>query len=302
MLATAPTGADVDLIAYDALRDRLNAPGAFSCTTDQGLRSSESPMIEALLRAATFASLVAILAFAEWRRPRNPTAPDRRHRWPVNFTLGVINVVAVRVLMPWVAVDAAHWSELHRTGLLRLTGASPMLGALLGFMLLDLAVYAQHLVSHRLPLLWRLHRLHHTDLVLDVSSAVRFHPLEILLSMAFKTGVVLLLGVSAETVIAFEIALSAFALFTHANLAFPIPVDQALRSLFVTPDMHKIHHSVERAEHDRNFGFQFSVWDRLFGTYLARGANPPARIRLGLREFRSPAEQRLPALLLQPLR
>ena len=259
-------------------------------------------MNEALLRAGTFTGLVAILAIAEWRWPRNPAAPDRRRRWPVNFVLGAANVVAVRLLMPWVAVDAARWSAMHHTGLLQFLGASPELGAACGFVVLDLAVYAQHLVSHRVPVLWRLHRLHHTDLALDVSSAVRFHPLEILLSMAFKIGVVLLLGVSLPAVIAFETALSAFALFTHANLAFPVAVDDALRALFVTPDMHKIHHSVERTEHDRNFGFQFSVWDRLFGTYLARASQPPARIRLGLREFRSPAEQRLPALLIQPLR
>lgn len=259
-------------------------------------------MTEALLRAGLFASLLAILSIAEWRWPRNPAAPDRRHRWPVNFVLGATNVVAVRVVMPWLAVDAARWSAVHRVGLLRLAGASPMIGAILGFVLLDLAVYAQHVVSHRIHVLWRLHRLHHTDLVLDVSSAVRFHPLEILLSMAFKIGVVLILGVSPAAVVAFEVALSAFALFTHANLAFPVGVDETLRSLFVTPDMHKIHHSVERAEHDRNFGFQFSIWDRLFGTYLARAASPPARIRIGLREFRSPADQRLPALLVQPLR
>lgn len=259
-------------------------------------------MTEALLRAGTFASLVVILAIAEWRWPRNPAAPDRRHRWPVNFVLGAIDVVAVRGLMPWLAVDAARWSMLHRVGLLRLADVSPLIGAMLGFVLLDLAVYAQHVVSHRIPVLWRLHRLHHTDLVLDVSSAVRFHPLEILLSMAFKIGIVLLLGVSVGAVIAFEAALSAFALFTHANLALPAGLDEALRRLFVTPDMHKIHHSVARAEHDRNFGFQFSVWDRLFGTYLARATNPPARIRIGLGEFRSPADQRLPALLVQPLR
>jgi len=259
-------------------------------------------MSEALLRTGSFASLVVILAIAEWRWPRNPTAPDRRHRWPVNFVLGAINVVAVRLLMPWLAVDAARWSAVHHAGLLRFVGVSPVVGAALGFVLLDLAVYAQHVVSHRIPVLWRLHRLHHTDLALDVSSAVRFHPLEILLSMAFKIGVVLLLGVSPVVVIAFETALSAFALFTHANLAFPVAVDGALRTLLVTPDMHKIHHSVDRAEHDRNFGFQFSVWDHLFGTYLARAAKPPARIRIGLHEFRSPAEQGLPALLVQPLR
>ena len=259
-------------------------------------------MFDALLRGGIFASLVAILAIAERRWPRSAATPDRRHRWPVNFTLGAINLLAVRVLMPWLAVDAARWSALHGNGLLRLADISPPVAGSAGFVLLDLAVYAQHVVSHRIPVLWRLHRLHHTDLALDVSSAVRFHPLEILLSMAFKIGVVLLLGASPATVIAFEAALSAFALFTHANLAFPDALDDALRTVLVTPDMHKIHHSVERAEHDRNFGFQLSVWDRLFGTYLVRAAQSPARIRIGLREFRSPAEQRLPALLVQPLR
>ena len=259
-------------------------------------------MTQALLRAGIFFSLVTILGITERRWPQNQSAADRRHRWPINFVLGAIDVVAVRLLMPWVAVDAARWSAVHHSGILRVLAVPAVPAAIVAILALDLVIYAQHRLMHRLPLLWRLHRVHHTDVALDVSSAVRFHPLEILLSMAIKIAAVLALGAAPGVVVAFEIVLNGFAVLTHANVALPATLDRALRVLFVTPDMHRIHHSVVRAEHDRNFGFQVSWWDRLFGSYLARAQLPQTDLRLGLSDFRSPAEQGLPALLRQPIR
>lgn len=259
-------------------------------------------MNEVSIRAGTFLALVVALLIAERRWPRSRATPDRRHRWPVNFALGAANVATVRLLMPWLAVDAARWGAIHRIGLLHAISLSAVVGGALSVVLLDLAVYAQHVATHKISILWRLHRLHHSDLALDVSSAVRFHPIEIMLSMGLKILVVLALGASPLSVIIFEAALNGFALFTHADIALPAPVDRLLRAVVVTPDMHRIHHSVERAEHDRNYGFQLSLWDRVFRTYLAQPASGPEAIRIGLHDFRSLAEQRLPALLMQPLR
>jgi sterol desaturase/sphingolipid hydroxylase (fatty acid hydroxylase superfamily) len=177
----------------------------------------------------------------------------------------------------------------------------PLLAAVIAFAALDLVIYAQHRVMHRIPLLWRLHRMHHTDLALDVSSGVRFHPAEIVLSMGIKIVAVVLLGAAPDVVLIFEIALSSFSLLTHANLALPVAVDRGMRRVFVTPDMHRIHHSVLDTEHDTNFGFQVSWWDRLFGTYRESPASDLSTLTLGLEGFREPDQQRFTALLKQPI-
>lgn len=257
-------------------------------------------MTETWIRGSVFMSLIGLLTIAEMRWPRNRGPANRRHRWPVNLALGATNVLAVSLLMPWIAIDAARWTAIHEVGLSYALGIPPTAGAVLTFVLLDLVLYSQHVATHRIDALWRLHRLHHSDLALDVSTAVRFHPLEILLSMAVKIGAILALGASPATVIVFEAALNGFALFTHANIALPEVVGGLIRPIWITPDLHKIHHSVLQAEHDRNFGFQLSVWDRLFGTYLAEASRPAETIRIGLPEFRSSADQRLQALLAQP--
>jgi sterol desaturase/sphingolipid hydroxylase (fatty acid hydroxylase superfamily) len=171
-----------------------------------------------------------------------------------------------------------------------------------GVVLLDLAVYLQHRVFHAVPALWRLHRVHHADLELDATTGLRFHPIEILLSMAIKIAAVAALGAPAAAVLAFEVLLNAGALFSHANLALPRGLDAVLRAVLVTPAMHRVHHSVVRAETDSNFGFCLSWWDRLFGTYRAAPAAGPDRVTIGLEAFRDPAELRLDRLLTQPFR
>jgi sterol desaturase/sphingolipid hydroxylase (fatty acid hydroxylase superfamily) len=255
-----------------------------------------------MLRLGLFLALLTLLGIAEWFWPRHLAAPLRSKRWPVNLGLGAINALCLRLLLPWLAVDAALWSQAHHVGVLPLLHLPPWSAAMIAFVLLDLLIYVQHRVMHRIPFLWRLHRVHHTDVALDVSSGVRFHPLEILLSMALKIGYVLFLGATPAVVLVFEIVLSSFSLFTHANLDLPIGLDHWLRRVFVTPDMHRIHHSVLRDEHDTNFGFHVSWWDRMFGSFRNDPKAEQTLMTLGLEGFRSPAEQRLAALIHQPLR
>ena len=254
-----------------------------------------------MFRLWLFLSLLALLGIAERLWPRHSAAPLRRNRWPVNLGLGAIDALCLRLLLPWLAIDAALWAQANHVGVLPRLHISPLPAAVIAFVILDLVIYAQHRLMHRVPLLWRLHRMHHTDLALDVSSGVRFHPVEILLSMGLKIGTVLLLGATPTVVLVFELVLSSFALFTHANIYLPVSLDRWLRRLFVTPDMHRIHHSILRAEHNTNFGFHVSWWDRLFGSYRCNPHSDQSSMTLGLDRFRTAAEQRFPALLRQPL-
>jgi sterol desaturase/sphingolipid hydroxylase (fatty acid hydroxylase superfamily) len=173
---------------------------------------------------------------------------------------------------------------------------------LLGFLALDLAIYAQHVAFHKAPLLWRLHRMHHADPDFDVTTGVRFHPFEILISMLIKIAVVIALGIPPVAVIAFEVVLNATSMFNHGNVAMPSWLDRALRAIVVTPDMHRVHHSVDARETDSNFGFNLSWWDRLFRTYRAAPQAGHAGMTIGLPTFRDRAELRLDRLLTQPFR
>lgn len=254
-----------------------------------------------MIRLWTFLSLLLILGIAERLWPQHSAAPRRRVRWLVNLSLGAIDLFCVRLLLPWLAVDAAVWAHVNNVGVLPHLHLSPFPAAVIAIAIFDLAIYAQHRLMHRIPFLWRLHRMHHTDLAIDVSSGVRFHPLEILLSMGIKIGIVLLLGATPAVVLVFEILLSSFSLVTHANIQLPVNFDRQVRRIFVTPDMHRIHHSIVRAEHDTNFGFHVSCWDRLFGSYLYEPQAAQSSMTLGLDRFRTADEQRLLALLRQPL-
>lgn len=257
-------------------------------------------MSGSIIRLAVFLALWAMLALAEWHFPRHSEPPDRRRRWPINVGLGLLDTLCLRLLMPWLAVDAAVWAQQHRFGVLHLMQVPWWLSAAGALAVLDLVIYFQHRLMHQVPVLWRLHRVHHTDVALDVSSGTRFHPLEILLSMALKIAIVLVLGAAPSVVLAFEVILSAFSLFTHANLAIPPNWERRLRRVFVTPDMHRTHHSVDRREHDRNFCFHVSWWDRLFGTYCPAPVFPQDVMPLGLARFRQPREQGFLALLWMP--
>lgn len=251
---------------------------------------------EALLRVGVFVGLWCILALAEARWPARHDGLSRGPRWFANFGLALIDTLALRILVPWLAIDAARYAAAHDFGLLHLWLVPAWLAWTIALLALDLTIYWQHRLLHAVPLLWRLHRVHHSDLTLDASSGVRFHPGEILLSIGIKIGAVLLLGAPAAAVLAFEILLNGFSLFTHSNLRLPEWLDHALRKVFVTPAMHRVHHSVLREEHDRNYGFHVSWWDRLFRSYLHTATSP----QLGLDAFRDVREQRLDRLLTQP--
>ena len=238
----------------------------------------------AALRLAIFASVYLLLAGCEvlWAF-RSGTL--RAVRWPTNLGLSIINTLAVRLLLmlvPGLALVSA--ASFENSGLLAGFGLQGVFRGLAGFLLLDLAVYLQHRTFHAVPMLWRVHRVHHADLALDVSSGVRFHPIEILLSFLWKYLVVMAAGIPAMTVIVFEIVLNASSMFSHANFALPREVERVCRKVIVTPDMHRIHHSIERRETDTNFGFNFSIWDRLFGSYVELTKSETAL--LGLESYR----------------
>ncbi|MFQ5348664.1 MAG: sterol desaturase family protein [Rhodothalassiaceae bacterium] len=256
---------------------------------------------ETLVRSLAFAGALLLLALAEALWPRRPRRIPRARRWPVNLALVVLGTALMRLLGPFTAVAAATFAAEHAIGLFNAVALPPSLTIALCVILLDLVVYAQHVAFHCLPLLWRIHRMHHSDLELDATSGVRFHPFEYALSMLIKSTAVLFLGAPVVAVILFEILLNATAMFNHANLRLPAGVDRVLRRLVVTPDFHIVHHSTRADEYNRNFGFNLSWWDYLFGTYKARPEKGPVALEIGLAPWRDQAELGLLHLLRMPL-
>ena len=241
------------------------------------------------LRLGAFAGLLALFSVAEALAPRRPRSVARGRRWSVNLGLAVTGTLVGRLLAPIGAVIAATFASDRGLGALNALEVPPALALVLALVALDLSVWTQHYVTHRVPLLWRLHRVHHFDLDLDATSGLRFHPLEIAVSLAWKSAVVVALGASPAAVIVFEVVLNGMAIFNHANLRLPGPIDRAVRVLLVTPDMHRVHHSVDSAETNANFGFALSLWDRIFRTYRAQPVEGHDGMTLGLREVRDPA-------------
>ena len=226
---------------------------------------------ELIWRLGTFLSLFALFAALEAWAPRRPRSQSQARRWATNLAMTVLNTLALRglaILLPLLAIGAALDAEAMGWGLLNRVGWPGWLELALAVLALDFAIWAQHLVTHKVPLFWRFHRVHHADRDMDVTTGFRFHPVEILASMLLKIGLVYLLGPSALAVLVFEILLSGTALFNHSNLALPSGLDRVIRLVLVTPDMHRVHHSIHRAEHDSNYGFALSLWDRLFRTYV----------------------------------
>ncbi|MBI3565095.1 MAG: sterol desaturase family protein [Elusimicrobia bacterium] len=254
------------------------------------------------LRLACFAAVLGATACAERLRPRRPPTVTSLPRWRVNLLLMAAGAVLTRLVFPAAAVGAAVWARENGVGLLNRGAWPPAVGAALAVAWLDLVVYWQHRLFHRVPLLWRFHAVHHTDLDLDASSGVRFHPFEIVFSMAVKMAAVVLSGASPLAVVFFEILLNATAVFNHGNLAIPPAADAFLRIFLVTPDMHRVHHTTRVDEQNTNFGFNAPWWDRLFGTYRDQPREGHAGALLGLRDARDPAALGLLALLARPFR
>lgn len=240
------------------------------------------------------------MAFGEAIAPRQSRSQSRWRRWPNNLLIAALNAAAVRFLFPVSAVVAALAAKERGWGFLNTVMLPNWVDVLIAIVALDVVIYFQHRMFHAVPLLWRLHRMHHADLDLDVTTGARFHPLEILLSMAIKVAVVTILGAPADAVVLFEILLNATSMFNHANLRLPATIDPALRWLIVTPDVHRVHHSIIPTETDSNFGFSLSCWDRLFGTYRAEPAGGYEKMTIGLPVFRNPVELRLDRMLIQP--
>ncbi|MCB5944666.1 sterol desaturase family protein [Acidocella sp. KAb 2-4] len=254
----------------------------------------------AALRPVISFGLLFLLAGAEALWPRRPRALSRWGRWPGNLGIAALGALAVKLAFPVAALGVAALAARACWGVLNLASMPEGLKIVTAVLALDFAIYIQHRVFHAVPVLWRLHRMHHADLDLDVTSGARFHPLEIMLSMLIKMGVVLLIGAPPLAVLLFEIILNATAMFNHSNLALPPALDGVLRLVLVTPDMHRVHHSVIRAETDSNFGFNVPWWDRLFATYRAQPAQGQLGMMIGLPAFRKPGASRLDALLVQP--
>jgi len=255
---------------------------------------------EPVIRLAAFAAVFAIMAGLELRWPARTLSESRSRRWSRNLGLVALNSVVLRFAVPIVAVGAALWAESQGLGLLPLAGLPFWLEIIVAIIVLDLVVYGQHRLVHRVPVLWRLHRTHHIDRDLDVTSGLRFHPLEIVLSMAIKVAAVVVLGASAAAVVLFEVLLNGASLFNHSNLRLTPRLDRALRVAVVTPAMHLTHHSEHSPDQRRNFGFALSLWDRLFGSYCDRSER--ADFRIGLATRRAPRDLHLGALLADPFR
>jgi sterol desaturase/sphingolipid hydroxylase (fatty acid hydroxylase superfamily) len=260
------------------------------------------PSAEIAIRLTAFAAIFAALALWEVLAPRRALMAGRWRRWPSNLGIVIVDALLVRMLIPTAAVGAALFAAGRGSGLFNLAGIRLSVATVLGFLALDLIIYLQHIVFHKVPLLWRLHRMHHADLDIDVTTGVRFHPFEILISLAIKIAVVIVLGIPVLAVVLFEVVLNATSMFNHANAAMPLWLDRVLRLVLVTPDMHRVHHSVVRSETDSNFGFNLPWWDRLFGTYRPEPAAGHDGITIGLPIFRDARELRLDRLLTQPFR
>ena len=258
------------------------------------------PFDETVFRLAVFATVLLFMLAWERAAPRRRLTAPRASRWAANLGIVVLDTAVVRLLFPIAAVGTALASEAHGWGLFNVLNVPNWLAVAASVLALDLVIWAQHLMFHKVPALWRLHRMHHSDVDFDVTTALRFHPIEIVLSMLIKMAVVVALGAPALAVVLFEVILNGMAMFNHGNVRLPAGLDRVLRLVLVTPDYHRVHHSIHREETDSNFGFNLSLWDRLFGTYRSQPRDGHQTMTIGLAAFREPRDRRLDRLLLQP--
>jgi len=248
---------------------------------------------DGLIRLVVFANVFVLMALVELLWPKRKLIASKRRRWLTNIAISAAGTALLRLMaiaaVPIAAVAAALYAEQHQIGLLNQVSWPQWFKIVVALLVLDLAIWAQHLASHKIPLFWRLHQVHHADRDIDVTTAVRFHPVEIGLSMLWKIVVVVVLGASPFAVFLFEVILNACAMFNHANIALPLGFDRVLRLFIVTPDMHRVHHSMLRGEHDSNYGFNLSLWDRLFRTYTAQPEGGHQGMTIGLPPYQSEA-------------
>lgn len=258
---------------------------------------------EAVIRLGFFVGIFLVMAAWEVLAPRRTRSLSRLVRWSNNLGLVALNTVVVRLIFPAAAVGMAAYASAQDWGLLNHYDVPYWLAVVVAVVVLDFVIWLQHVMVHAIPVLWRIHRVHHADLDYDLTTGTRFHPVEIILSMLIKFATIMVLGPPIVAVIVFEVILSGMAMFNHANVRLPAAVDRVLRWLVVTPDMHRVHHSIEDDETNSNFGFNLSWWDRLFGTYRDQPRGGHEGMTIGIRAFRTPgAVSWLPGLLALPFR
>ncbi len=258
------------------------------------------PDLETVIRPVFFLGGLVLFAGMEIILPVRSRVEKRRHRWFRNIVLTGFNTFILRLLLPVLPVSLALLAVERGWGILNILEIHPIPAFIIAIITLDLVIYLQHLMFHAIPLLWRIHAVHHTDLDIDATTGLRFHPFEIIISLCIKLGAVLLLGPPALAVIIFEIILNFTAMFNHGNIRLPLLVDNLLRKIIVTPDMHRVHHSVRIVETNSNFGFNLSWWDYLLGTYRDQPAKGHQEMAIGISGYRYPENVRLLPLLLLP--
>ena len=243
-------------------------------------------MSDTILRLTFFLSILIILIIAEILLPKKKRIHNRKDRWITNGLITLINTASVNIVhiaIPLIAIVAAVDVSNGKMGLFNIINFPIWIEIILTVIILDFIIWGQHLLSHKIPFVWRFHRMHHTDRDLDVTTAVRFHPFEIIFSMFIKITSIYILGASAIAVIIFEIMLNGMAMFNHANLRIPFRIENILRKFIVTPDLHRIHHSIYIDEHNKNFGFSLSIWDKIFKCYLDQPRDGHKDMKLGLK-------------------
>jgi len=257
---------------------------------------------EPTIRLTAFFGVFSLVALGEWLFPRRKLSQSKAVRWLNNLSIVFANTLLMRLIMPIMAVGLAGIAAEKGWGLFNVIDLGFWPEVALAILLMDGVIYFQHVLFHSLPVLWRLHRMHHADLDYDVTNGARFHPIEILISMLIKLTVVFLLGPSGVAVICFEVLLNGTAMFNHGNLKLPLALDRVLRWVLVTPDMHRVHHSVIRGETNSNYGFSSPWWDYIFGTYRSQPSKGHEGMDIGIEEFRDPRELWADRLLTQPFR
>lgn len=244
---------------------------------------------EVTIRLVSFFGIFALMVLWEILAPKRALTISKALRWRNNIALTILNSIILRLLFPAAATGAAVYAQMHGWGLFNWLSIPVWLSIIASVILLDMLIYWQHILMHHVPLLWRLHRVHHVDLDIDVTTGARFHPIEILLSMLIKVAAIALLGAPILAVLIFEVVLNAMAMFNHSNVALPFTTDRLLRKVVVTPDMHRVHHSVEMVETNSNYGFNLACWDKLFGTYREQPMAGHQDMAIGLLEWRNPS-------------
>jgi len=265
-------------------------------TVSEFIASNEVP-----IRLGFFVGIFVIVAFWELLAPKRALTVSKAVRWLNNIGIVVLNTIILRLLFPAAAVGVAAFVSAQGWGILNYYQVPALVAVVLSVVAMDFIIYLQHIMVHAVPALWRLHRVHHADLDYDVTTGARFHPVEIILSMLIKFATILVLGPPVVAVIIFEVLLNATSMFNHGNVSLPKNIDRILRWIVVTPDMHRVHHSVEDDETNSNFGFNLPWWDRLFGTYRDRPRAGHQGMTIGIHHYRDPKQvERLPGMLMLP--